>query len=409
MDQDPVLDCKAHAPYVPRDGLVGGRPDAGGFRMRLRHAVGIVTGAVMLSLVAAGPAGATTGAGRLQRPAVTDGGRVVVDSTTVPGLAYPEGLTAFRGRLYIGTYQVAQPNSSRIFVVEPGSGHVVNVLGAAPGQELIAAAPLLGLAVDPISGDLFVGANGLGEVLRVHNPTQPDATVEVYAHLPAGAGPEDLTTDSSGVLWLTDSNLGNVYRVPSKEHVELVIGPAGSTAQVQDTAGLLASPVAGLSPNGLAVSPDGSRLMLANTATDSILSVALSGGHAVGALSVFAANPTDAFDVFPYGFESLTGPGTTYGASANRPLNGPDGIRFDDNGHLWAADILGANLTELDGKTGAVIQTVGTSAASGTGSLSGPAGLAFSGGRVYTTNLSIFSDGNNPNPAVPFSVVGYGP
>ena len=385
-----------------------GQPDTGGHTMRLRTAAWAVSAGVLLSVVMGGPAGANTGTDRLQRPAMTDGGHVVVDSATTPGLAYPEGLTSFRGRLYIGTYQVAQANSSRIFVVEPGSGVVVNVLGAAPGQELIAAAPLLGLAVDPLTGDLFVGANGLGEVLRVHNPTKPDATVQVYAHLPSGAGPEDLTTDSSGVLWLTDSNLGNVYRVPSAEHVELVMGPAGSGAQVQDTAGLLGSPVAGLSPNGLAVSPDGSRLLLANTATDSILSVALAGGRAVGALRVFATNPTDAFDVFPYGFESLTDVRTTYGASANRPLNGPDGLRFDGSGHLWAADILGANLTELDGSTGAVIRTLGTSAASGTGSLSGPAGLAFMGGNVYTTNLSIFSDGSNPNKAVPFSVVGFG-
>ncbi|MCW2776839.1 MAG: Gluconolactonase [Frankiales bacterium] len=360
--------------------------------------------AVALTLVAGGPARADTG-GRGTGP--SDGGRVVVDSRTVPGLAYPEGLASFRGRLYVGTYQVAQADSSRVFVVEPETGRVVNVLGGRPGQELIAAAPLLGLAVDPRTGDLFVGANGLGEVLRVHEPTRPDATVQVYAHLPQGAGPEDLVTDASGALWLSDSNLGQVYRIPSAEHVEVVVGPVGSGAQVEDTAGLLSSPVPGLSPNGLAVSPDGRRLLLANTATDSILTVPLTRGRAVGQLRPFTTNPTDAFDVFPYGFETLTGPSTTYGATADRPLNGPDGLRFDADGHLWAADILGGNLTELDGGTGAVLRTVGTSAASGTGSLSGPAGLAFTDGAVYTTNLSIFSDGSNPNPVVPFSVVGF--
>jgi len=77
--------------------------------------------------------------------------------------------------------------------------------------------------------------------------------------------------------------------------------------------------------------------------------------------------------------------------TAGTPLNGPDGLALDEQGHLWVASVFGDNLTELDPKTGAILGTVGSSAVTQHGLLNTPASLTFLDHNILATNLGLFT------------------
>jgi sugar lactone lactonase YvrE len=108
---------------------------------------------------------------------------------------------------------------------------------------------------------------------------------------------------------------------------------------------------------------------------------------------------------YPINFEALIEPDTIIGPSAAAPLNGPDGLALDRQGNIWASAALGDDLVVIDSKTGSVIRTVGSSAATQSGLLNTPASITFVGSSVYVTNLGFFSNGQQGNPALPWTVV----
>ncbi len=263
-------------------------------------------------------------------------GTVFASSSTVPLLQFPEGLTSWKGKVYVATYNVNLGASNHILVFDAGTGNLLNTLGDLPGQQ----------------------------------------------------------------------DLGLVYRIPQGGgDPTLVIGPAGSGAPVSDN-GLLQSPVAGISPNGMTFSANYRTLYIANTWADSIVAFDVnSQGQVTGNARIFAQNKNDDLEEYPTGFTGLLQSDTQIGAAASTWLNGPDGLALDNQGDVWVASDLGDNLTELD-STGHLIATYGTSAVTASGLLNQPASLTFVGSSLYATNMSIFT-GLAGQPILPFGVVSF--
>jgi len=337
-------------------------------------------------------------------PASPAQGRVFTSSTKVPLLQFPEGITNWHGKIYVGAYNVVTPTDSRIFVYNE-KGTLLCQLGGQPGQELISSGQLLGLTINRETGDLFANANGTGNVLRIHNPGCEHATVSIYATYPGtGGGPEDMAFNKQGTLYDSDSNRGLVYAIPPGGGVaKLIIGPPSSGAPIDDK-GLLQAPIAGLTPNGVVFSLDDRTLYIANTYADSVVAFDVNAqGKVTGNARIFAQHLNPDLEEYPTGFDALVQPDTKIGPSASTPLNGPDGLALDSKGRVWVASNLGDNITVLDHQ-GNVVKTYGTSEVTAHGLLNQPASLTFVGDSVYTTNLSIFT-GLAGKPNLPFTVV----
>lgn len=324
---------------------------------------------------------------------------VIASSTQISNLVLPEGITSFEDHLYVGTYNVFTPGASRVFVLNT-DGQLINEIGG----ELVASGALLGLTINKRTGDLFVAANTNSQILRIQDPDRKPK-VTLYSQLPSGAGPEDLNFGPDGRLYSSDSNLGLVWSIPyGGGKPVLEIGPTGSGARHSDN-GLFASPLQGLSPNGIVFSADWRHFFVANTYQDSIIVFDVdSSGRISSNGRLFAKFPNPDLEIYPSNFDGLDGPDTRIGFSASTPVNGPDGLALDTEGNIWVASILGDNLTVLDVKDGHVIRTLGSSAESSNGFLNMPAGMTFIGSRVYNSNLGLFADGTHGNPLLPFTV-----
>lgn len=328
-------------------------------------------------------------------------GIAFASSNSTPLLQFPEGITSWNGVVYAATYNVINPQSSVILAFNAANGKVMRTIGG----PLISAGALLGLTIDPSTGYLYAAGNFTGDIYQIINPTSKSPKISIYAQYPAGGGPEDLVFNEYGVLYATDSNSGLVYEIPpGGGQANLIIGPPGSGAPVSDN-GLLQSPVAGLSPNGIVFSLDWRTLFVANTWSDSIIAFDVdSQGQVTGNPRIFAQHLNDDLEEYPTGFDALVRQDTKIGPSASTPLNGPDGLALDSQGNVWVASNLGDNLTVLDGHSGSVIATFGQSAVTSTGLLNQPSGMTFVNSNVYCSNLGIFT-GLAGSPQLPFLVV----
>lgn len=326
-------------------------------------------------------------------------GTVFASSNTVPLLQFPEGITSWNNKVYVATYNVNAPSSSRIFVFNADNGKLLSTIGDKPGQELVSANILLGLTIDHKTGDLYAGANGAGQILHIQNPASNTPKISVYATYPNGGGPEDLVFFKDGTLFASDSNLGGVYAIPpGGGTVNTVIAPSNA---------LLSAPVAGLTPNGVIFSQDWHTLYVANTYADSVIAFRVNdAGQITDNGRLFAQNINHDLEEYPTGFDALVLPDTKIGASASTPLNGPDGLALDSKGRIWVASNLGDNLTVLDPKSGKVVTTFGTSAVTQKGLLNQPSGMTFVGNKVYCSNLGIFT-GLAGSPNLPFTIVSF--
>jgi SMP-30/Gluconolactonase/LRE-like region len=333
-------------------------------------------------------------------------GTVFASTTSTPLLQYPEGITSWNGVVYTATYNVVNPSDSRIFAYSASTGQLLNTIGGNSGQSLVSAGALLGLTINTSTGDLYAAANFTGQILRIHNPTSPNAQVSVYATVPSGGGPEDLVFYKDGTLLSSDSNLGVIYAIPpGGGKVITLIGPPSSGALNSDN-GLFFSgnsctgSVAGLSPNGIVFSKNWKTLYVANTWANSIIAFDVTNVTNMSNPHIFAQNINYDLEEYPTGFKALlyrpaqkpscssTAP---YGTSAaSTPLNGPDGLALDTNGNIWVASNLGDNLTVLD-PNGNVVTTYGTSEVTQNGLLNQPSGMTFVGTTVYCSNLGIFT------------------
>src|SRR5690349_14535002 len=231
----------------------GGIMSAGGLVTRQRSIrilfLALIAGLAILTVVA-GPALPSRASGSTE-------GTVFASSEQYPDLVLPEGLTSWHEKLFVGTYNLVDPTHSRILVFNAASGHLMRELGGGnnPGEDLISNGALLGLTINPATGDLFCSNNFSGNILRIQNPGSGHPRISLYASYPQDTelppGPEDLAFNAQGALYASDSNNGRLYKIPpGGGQIQLVVGPPGSGAQFSD-GGLFAAVAPGLAPNGI--------------------------------------------------------------------------------------------------------------------------------------------------------------
>ncbi len=268
-------------------------------------------------------------------------------ATLPAGAANPEGITVdAAGNVYVTTFDVAGAPPGQLFVFSP-SGRLLRQVSVAGSSNL-----LLDLAFHPTSGDLLVIDFGNQQVLAV-NPVTGASTV----FIPAGtmAGPNVLTFDSAGNVYVSDSFAGTIWRT----------GPAGGVPVAWVTDPLLGT--TGFPPfgaNGLAFDNSETALFVANTGNDTVVKIPVSG--------------------------TPLAPGTP-GVFVNS-VNGADGLIIDEDDNLWVAANQADEIVVID-PTGRVIAKLGDfGGIDPRGAPNGllfPASLVRRGNFIYVTNLAL--------------------
>lgn len=295
--------------------------------------------ALLLALFALHPLGA----------AAWDRSPATTFATLPAGATNPEGITVdSSGRLYVTTFAVGGTSSGvgQMFVFDRG-GNLRRQVEVAGSSTL-----LLDLAFHPTTGALLVIDFGGQQVLDV-DPFTGASTV--FTTIPGGdsAGPNVLTFDAAGNVYISDSFQGTIWRT----------APTGGVAIDWLTSPLLQT--TGVPPfgaNGLAFNRDGSALFVANTGNDSVVKIPVSGGVA-GTPEVFVNS-----------------------------VNGADGLIIDEDDNLWIAANQADEIVVIN-PAGRVIAKLGDF--DGLDPHGAPKGLLFpaslvrQGEFIYVTNLAL--------------------
>jgi sugar lactone lactonase YvrE len=279
-----------------------------------------------------------------------DRGTVATFATLPVGAAHPEGITVdSKGNVYVGTFAVAGTSSGvgQIFVFDP-NGKLLRTLNVEDSSTL-----LLDMAFHPQTKDFLVIDFGK-QTVRSVNPVNGKS--RVFTTIPGGsnAGPNVLTFDKDGNVYISDSFQGVIWRT----------GPDGGTATSWVSSPLLTtSGVPPFGANGLAFNNAGTALFVANTGNDTVVKIPVGAGGAAGSPAVFANS-----------------------------VNGADGLIIDADDNIWIAANQADEIVVLNpsGRHIAKLGDFGGIDASGRPiGLLFPASLVFSGGNVYVTNLAI--------------------
>jgi sugar lactone lactonase YvrE len=276
-----------------------------------------------------------------------------------------EGLTVGPdGNIYVPTFgfnfngEITTGNAT-LFIISPDGQILRQVLIANSSPHM------LGLAFNPVTGDLLVLDFGAGNVLKVDPRT---GNSSVFFGPVANSGLNALTFDQEGNVYVSDSFNGKIWKS----------GPTGGAFTAWSSDPLL-GPGTGLTPpfgaNGVEFSNDGSVMYVANTAFHQIIKIPVSNGNA-GPASIF-----------------VTG------------INAPDGIMIDANDNIWICSNQEDKITVIEPKNGKVIAKLGDFDGISNGIVNGllfPASLAFSLDRrtLYVSNLTLFLPYAGAEPAV---------
>jgi sugar lactone lactonase YvrE len=279
-------------------------------------------------------------------------GEVETFATLPAGNANPEGIAADkRGNIYVTTFAPGAPAGQlgRVFVFNPHGQFLrqLNITGSSSA--------LLGLDFNP-KGDLLVIDSGIvsgkPQVLKVDNLATGASSV--FTTFPAGSGPNALTFDKDGNVYISDSFQGIIWQT----------GPNGGspTAWVTDKDTLTTPGVPGFGANGLGFNKAFSTLYVANTGNDTVVQIPVSGGK----------------------------PGTP--SVLTNSINGADGLILDKHDNIWVAANQADEIVVID-KTGKAIAKLGDF--DGIDKHGAPIGLLFPASPVrvgewlYVTNLSL--------------------
>jgi streptogramin lyase len=284
-----------------------------------------------------------------------DRGHVRVFGTLPPGAAGPEGLEVdAHGRVYAASFGFT--SGGPVPANENGVIWVFDREGARPRELIVQGSSphLLGLRAR--DEELLVIDFGAQQVLEVDPKT---GSSSVFMTIPAsGAGLNDLTFDSAGNVYVSDSFLGTVWKT----------GAAGGVASAWVSSPLLRT--TGVPPfgaNGLRFNHDETAMFVANTGDDTIIEIPATpgaDGPVAGTPSVFANS-----------------------------VNGADGLLVDDDDNLWVVANQADEIVVID-PTGKAIAKLGDFGGHvrGDGSPVGllfPASLRFFEGDLLVTNLSL--------------------
>lgn len=281
-----------------------------------------------------------------------DRGPVKTFATLPDGEANPEGITADKvGNIYVTTFAVTKAGGpGQLFVFKP-SGKLRRQVSIQNSSNL-----LLGFAFHPDSKKLLIADLGNQQVLSV-DPVNGESVV--FAVLPSviegvNAGPNALTFDKDGNVYISDSFQGIIWRT----------GPFGGTAEVWVESELLRT--GGVPPfgaNGLAFNKDENILYVANTGNDTVVQVAVHDNGDAGIPAVFVNS-----------------------------INGADGLIIDGDGNLWVAANQGDEIVIVEPSGRAIAKLGDFDGINRKGKPIGflfPASLVRSGKFIYVTNLSL--------------------
>jgi DNA-binding beta-propeller fold protein YncE len=265
-----------------------------------------------------------------------------------------EGLTVGPdGNIYVPTFgfntQGALTGNAVLFVFNPNGNLVrkVTIQNSSPH--------MLGLAFNPVFGNLLVLDFGAGKVLDV-NPYTGESTVK--AGPIANSGLNALTFDRQGNAYISDSFNGVIWKLTH------------SGTLTQWSSGPLLGPGSGLTPpfgaNGVEFNNEHTMMYVADTAFHQIIQIPVNSDGSAGTASIL-----------------ITG------------INAPDGIAIDGHDNIWICSNQEDEIVVID-KTGKVIAKLGdfrgldqNGIAQG---LLFPASLAFSkdGQTLYVSNLTLY-------------------
>ena len=277
-----------------------------------------------------------------------------------------EGLTVGPdGNIYVPSFgfnsKGAITGHAVLFVFKP-SGQLIRKVPIANSSP-----HMLGLAFNPVTGDLLICDFGAGVLLKV-DPVTGGSSVFMTPALP-NPGLNALTFDRAGNVYVSDSFNGVIWTT----------GPGGGPPTQWSNDPLL-GPGSGLTPpfgaNGIEFNNEGTIMFVANTAFHQVIKIPVGRDGSAGKASIF-----------------ITG------------INAPDGIAIDKNDNLWICANQEDEIVVVDAQ-GKVIAKLGDfNGITEDGQVRGllfPASLAFSldGQTLYVSNLTLFLPYAGAKPAI---------
>lgn len=292
-------------------------------------------------------------------------------ATLPDGVRFPEGIAANpdNGDIYVGTFDTGGNNKLLRFRKD----------GELIAQRDFGVTPLLGLEFNPLDNKVYICNFGLSKIQRIAADFNDTTTIEDVGTIPGigpppdrtvnnpdgsqdtiGFGssnfpvPNDLTFNTSGVLFVSDSFQGAIFSI-NNAHTCATPCPV---VTVKHDALLATAGVPPFGANGLALNSDQSKLFISNTGDDRILQLDLISGE----ITIFAES-----------------------------INGADGVAYHDGRVIVAANQ--ADEIVILNENGRVIAKLGDFRGIGdNGSPRGllfPASLAIVEDKIFITNLAL--------------------